>query len=139
MIRYWLISLFPKQLNSTVNSLLSFVREDRIYFPSINQVSVVYYVQDGIKFSHILKMDYFCLTPFQKSPVYKCDSINPWITYILNSICSSSLPLSKRMEKNQKMFQLFQRLPVGSKASSKEWVRKLGLLCPEKEMTEMGI
>lgn len=95
MISDWPVSLFPKQLNSTVNSLLSFVRKDRIYFHSINLVSVAYYDQDGLKFICLLKMDSICLTPFQKQPLYKCQSINPWVTRILNSICSSSLPLKK--------------------------------------------
>lgn len=98
-----------------------FCQERKIYFPNINLFSEVYYVQDGTTFICILKIDSFKL--LLKSNHYINMTINPLITY-MNGIFSSTLPLSKRMEKNQKMFRLFK----GSKASSKEGIRKLGLL-----------
>lgn len=76
-------------------------------------------------------MDYFCLTPVQNKPLYECHSVNPWVTYILNSVFSYSLPPQKGWKRIGKP-SAFSKVSSWVKGQFKRRGKKTGTSPPGK-------
>lgn len=91
--------MLPKQLNFTADFLLSFVRTEKFTSAVLISSNLSGLLCLGWHNIYLYLENKFFLNPFEKQPLYKHDSVSPLITYILNGIFNSTLPVSKQIEK----------------------------------------